>query len=209
MKDFVTPREREIMEHVDRLCEEGHLMPTPKVFVMVGDECDPDAFVQKSNSWVRNGWNAMMQLMTRAVAAGSHGAGSVTVRDTAGANKTGAIFLGGWYIEKLMVGTSGDPEVFDSHNLVSPVSSGLSNLNVGSGTVTYNAASKKMQVTLPTTFSNTSAAPITIREVGLQFWAAGFNGVIMGSRDILASPKILNPTESTTITYLFEQTYPA
>lgn len=232
----------EILNDIDRMIKECHRLhvPSPPVHFIMLEVLDPsgevlEKYKSKSNSWVRNAYNVITQQFLPCSSyqgSSTYGAGSQagknlagTTRRTAGlfAAPVTATMAGNAYNNAadstvgILVGTSNTAESFDHYGLQAIIAHGSSTgqlmyAAMSEPTTTYDSGTKKWTGTAIRTFSNSSGATITVKEVGdarrVAIGAAS-GEIALFSRDVLSTAIDVPSGSTLRVTYTSEMTYPA
>ena len=228
---------RDIADINDK-CHAMHL-PSPPVQFFQMEVRDADGTVvevlkSKSNSWVRNAYNMLAQLFLPCNSyegSSTFGEGSQSIKLLAGTTQRNATYItilqGGTYSNAynasasaaygIIIGTGETAESFDSYALAALIAhgTGTGQMSYGAGTapsVSYSSELKEWTSVMTRTFTNSSGAAITVKEIGLAYSLTVSGGSVHNaliSRDVLASPITINNGQTLTITYTSEITYPA
>lgn len=183
----------------------------------------------KCNSWVRNFYNEIAQYALIGQSASDSTSyfqdGYLNVRSQTGTISnssyssyfdhptSGSIAAGD--VDGIIVGLSDEAESFDSYKLGSKIAhgSGINQLYYGVQNPVpriWNSVARKWSAFPQRVFTNQSSAPVTIKEIG---YTSGkyqqFGGVpaMLLIRDVLSTPKVVNPGETATVTFTIEFPY--
>jgi hypothetical protein len=211
-----------------------HLPTAPVTWIDMKVEA-PDGSVahehrEKSNSWVRNYYNAVAGVFLPSTAPATYGAGYLGQKDTGGtarANATSTAYAApdvyaSWAgivnnsTYGIVVGTGTGAEDFESYAMGAQVANGsgagqLAHQAGAIGTATYTSETKKWTQTNTRIFNNNSAGEIVVTETGLigRGYAGGSTNYMLLERNLLAEAVTVPAAYKLTVTYTTEITFPA
>ena len=225
--NLITEQEKRDIELIGRTAKKYHIMTPPVVFLELelknryGDIISSQT--QLAKSWVRNAYNLLMQQVGFGeFLTDTFGAGYLTLKDTGGGIR-GISWGLSFFVNAdtgegnttlgIVVGSSDTAESFESYALGTIIlhgeTAGKLYYSAQSKTKTYNAGTKKITVVHIRSVSG-NPTPITVKETGMYANTFSTNGYfyVMALRDVLTSPVTINDTETLTVTYKTEQTFP-
>lgn len=190
---------------------------------------------QRSHSWVRNAYNHMFtELAAKDADDGTFGAGKLSIKDTAGAIKSGDCPVcispatsvdgtasgyraaAGDNTRGIVVGSGTNAENFEDYALQTQVAEGagagqLNHAQSEAHSITYTPATKVLENELVRYFNNNSGGDIGVNEVALYAHGrvAGAAPDWLQARDKLPSTVTVPDTGQLKVTYTVQLTFPA
>lgn len=225
----ITPEEEMRLKRIDEDCKALHVLIPPKAFLeysITGVDGKPrKKFKSLSKSWVRNAYTQIAQqlggLYPTSHGSAVAGPGSLYFRCTD--NTSRGVAFNFWASTNDWTGDAGDAyagiiagtdntaEDFDDYILGSKCSHGTSTnqLQYGkhSAVGIWSTANKKWTATHTRVLTNSSSAPIDVKETGILIGVFTSPQLLI-NRDVLPATETVGVGESISITYTIEITFP-